>query len=279
MLLAQSRKVQLPTELNEASGLHIASPDSLWWHNDSGGEPALYLTNAKGKLLLKIPVPHAVNRDWEDLCAAPDGRFFIGDFGNNANRRQDLRIYIFNPAHHTVDSILFRYPDQEAFPPPPAQASFDMEAMCWWNDTLHLFSKNRLQYGNYYTKHYLLPAHPGNYTALLADSVLLPKRVATAAAIRPDGRQLALLSYYYKRILGVFPHTRTSIWLWQDFPHSHFFSGQCTELKVRRCLRPTQYEAIDYIDAQTLIIASERVPLRKAHWYRVKLPVQPATSP
>lgn len=270
-LFAQKKRSRLPAALPEVSGLHITSPDSLWWHNDSGGKPSLFLTNGAGRLLAEVPVPHSTNKDWEDLTADISGRFYIGDFGNNANMRKDLRIYIFDPATGTTDSIRFRYPDQNLFPPPPENAAFDMEAFFWWNDTLHLFSKNRLQRGNYLTRHYTLPAIPGNYTALLVDSAYLHKRVATGGAIRSDGRQVALISYFFKRVLGFIPKIRTTIFLWEEYPGTQFLQGRQTEIKVRKCILPAQYEAIDFLDNENLLIASEKVPLRKAHMQRIKI--------
>ncbi len=270
-LSAQRKRTKLPAELSEASGLFIAGPDSLWWHNDSDGKASLFLTDGNGRLIAGVPIPCAINKDWEDLSADWNGRLYIGDFGNNANRRKDLCIYIFDSAANTTDSILFSYPDQMEFPPPPSRAAFDMEAFFWWNDTLHLFSKNRLLKGDYITRHYTLPAQPGRYAATLVDSVLLPKRVVTAAAIRPDGGQVALLSYYFKLALGFIPITRTSVFLWEDFPGSLFLRGSRQVVKVRKCLLPALYEAIDYADAQNLLIASESVPLRRAHWRMVKI--------
>lgn len=270
-LPAQKKRFALPAALPEVSGLHIAAPDSLWWHNDSGGKAALFLTDGAGRLLAGVPVPHSQNKDWEDLTADDRGRIYIGDFGNNANKRKDLRIFIFDPATGATDSIRFRYPDQYAFPPSPEEAAFDMEAFFWWNDTLHLFSKNRLLKGNYLTRHYTLPALPGEYVAALADSAYLHKRVVTGSAIRSDGRQVAMVSYFYKRILGFIPKIRTTVFLWEDFPSGQFLQGRRQEIKVRSCILPTQYESIDYWDDNTLLIASEKVPLRKAHARRVKI--------
>jgi hypothetical protein len=270
-LPAQKKRFAMPAELPEVSGLHIAAPDSLWWHNDSGGSPVLFLTDANGRLLAETTVPNAQNKDWEDITADDRGRLYIGDFGNNANKRKDLRIYIFAPASGTTDSIRFRYPDQQAFPPAPEQAAFDMEAFFWWNDTLHLFSKNRLLKGNYLSRHYTLPALPGEYVATLTDSIYLHKRVVTGAAIRADGGQVAMLSYFYKRILGFIPKIRTTVFLWDDFPSGQYLQGRRQEIKVRRCILPAQYEAIDYWDANTLLIASEKVPLSRAHARRVKI--------
>lgn len=279
ILTAQKKQFALPAVLPEVSGLYIAAPDSLWWHNDSDGRAVLFLTDGAGRLRSEMPIPHAQNKDWEDITNDDQGRLYIGDFGNNANKRKDLRIFIFDPATGATDSIRFRYPDQYAFPPLPEEAAFDMEAFFWWNDTLHLFSKNRLLKGNYFTRHYTLPAQPGEYVATLADSIYLHKRVVTGAAIRADGKQVAMVSYFYKLILGFIPKIRTTVFLWEDFPSGQFLQGRRQEVKVRRCILPTQYESIDYCDDNTLLIASEKVPLSKPHARRVKIQgrARPAT--
>lgn len=267
------KKIRLPINLVEVSGLNITSPDNLWWHNDSGDRPRLILTNQKGSVKKEFELP-LKNRDWEDITSDRLGNIYIGDFGNNLNRRQDLCIYIYNPETETVDSILFTYPDQQAFPPDPAACNFDIEAFLWHHDSLHLFTKNRLLVGDYYTKHYILPAVPGTYVAELKDSIRLDKRVVTAAAISPDGQTVALLSYYFRNILGFIPKTRTSIWLFDNFEGSNFLKGNLHLLKVRKCLVPTQFEALDFIDNQSVLIASERTPLYKQKAKRIELKVK-----
>lgn len=264
------KKIKLPINLVEVSGLYIASPDRLWWHNDSGDRPRLILTDQKGSIKNEIELP-VKNRDWEDLTSDPHGNIYIGDFGNNLNKRQDLCIYIYNTETELVDSILFTYPDQQLFPPDPAACNFDMEAFFWHHNSLHLFTKNRLLAGNYYTKHYILPAAPGTYVAELKDSIRLNKRVVTAAAISPDGQTVALLAYYFRNILGFIPKTRTTIWLLTDFDGSNFLKGTLHKLKVRKCLVPTQFESLDFLDNQSVLIASERTPVYKQQAKRVQL--------
>jgi hypothetical protein len=249
----------LPPELPEVSGLYYAGPDSLWWHNDSGHEPVLCLTDGRGRLKQSLRVPNALNRDWEDLAVDDQGRLYIGDFGNNRNARRDLCIYIFDLPSGKLDSIRFRYPDQLAFPPPPEQANFDLEGFFWHQDSLHLFSKNRVHAGNYYTKHYVLPARPGAHVAELRDSLYLKRRVVTAAALSPDAQTAALLTYWYKRFLGFIPITRTSIFLFEDFPGSDFLQGRRRHRRVPHCLLPKQYESLDFLDADQVYIASERI--------------------
>jgi hypothetical protein len=261
---------RLPRVLNEASGLVVQAPDSLWWHNDSGGEPYLYLTDGRGQLRYSLPVPLSRNTDWEDLSTDHRGKFFIGDFGNNGNRRKDLRIYIYNIHQQNTDSILFHYPDQTAFPPAPEQQNFDMESFFWWQDTLHLFSKNKIGKGNYVMKHYCLPATPGVHAAELRDSIRLPRRVATAAAIRQDGNEVAILSYDYSFFLGFWPKARSSVFLFSQFPGSHFLQGERRELRLKHGCFPKQYEALDYSPKGELIMATERVLFRPARMKKIR---------
>lgn len=259
----------LPAGIPEVSGLYIDTRDTVfWWHNDSGHGPLLYQTDARGQLLdtVRLPVP---SKDWEDITAAPDGRIFIGDFGNNCHCRDDLRIYLYNRHSGQVDSILFRYPDFPGQQPPLPQRNFDMEGFFFFQDSLHLFAKGALRGKNYTTKHYVLPASPGQYLAELRDTLVLPRRVVTAAAISPDGQQVALLAYRFRFILKVFPSSAANVFVLSDYPGTHFLRGEVRKVRFWPYLIPTQYEALDYWDEHTVYIASERTPLRKAHARRL----------
>ncbi len=260
---AWKSRFRLPAQLEEVSGLARSGSDSLWWHNDSGHHPRLYLTDGRGNLQTLVEIRKAQNRDWEDLTHDQRGRFYIGDFGNNANRRRNLAIYIFDPHTGQLDSITYRYPDQEAFPPAEARANFNMEAFFWHRDSLHLFSKSRLGNDHYHTKHYVLPAKPGDYTAHLRDSLYLDKRVVTGAAISPDGQSVALLSYWFKPVLGFIPRSKTTVYLLSNYKGTHFLKGKLQAYKVPKGLPPTQYEAVDFLGPKTLLVASENTFLFK----------------
>jgi hypothetical protein len=245
---AVRRAGRLPHTLREISGLAPADTvPGLWAHPDGGSPAQLALFDLPGTVRRTLSLRPLPNTDWEDLTRDAAGRLYIGDFGNNANQRRDLAIYrlTLRGARPVVDTIAFRYPDQRAFPPPRSRRNFDCEAFFWYDDTLHLFSKDRsLQQ---WVKHYVLPARPGRYVATLRDSIRLNTPV-TAADISPDGRTVALLGYG-----GVFFFARQ--------PGQRLFDGA----KSFRALPTTgQAEALVFLSDSTFVVSNEKGRLYRA---------------
>ncbi|MFN0014359.1 MAG: hypothetical protein ACKVU2_07400, partial [Saprospiraceae bacterium] len=252
LLAAQAlpeRCTPLPDAIREVSGMVCTPEGNLWMLNDSRNPSELFLFDpVSGKLLetRTLPVP---NRDWEDLTFAPDGHLYIGDFGNNRNARRDLCIFRYHPKTGALDSIQFHYPDQQAFPPVDDRDwNFNCEAMVFFQDSLHLFSKVVFK-GNFVTKHYVLPAKPGKYVAELRDSLLLENRVVTGAALSPDGKTLALTTYFMGKTLGFIPYTRATAYFFTGFTGSRFLQGKRSEMRLPKCIFARQYESITWLDA------------------------------
>ncbi len=262
---AIAQRFALPDVLAEVSGLYVATADSLWWHNDSGNRPVLYCTDGQGRLkdsiVLSVP-----NRDWEDLTADAQGHMFIGDFGNNRNTRTDLIIWRLSanePAE--PQPIAFSWPDQRAFPPSMPWRNFDCEAFFYYRDSLYLLSKDKVgrQRGRYRTKLYVLPdSATSPLVAHLLDSLWLKNRVVTGAALSPDGTQVALIAYDFRFIFGFLPWSRASIFVFEGWQGKRL-SGLRVWRKHVSWLLPTQYEAIDFLDDQHLLIGRERTPFTK----------------
>lgn len=252
---------RLPANLPEVSGLFIQNPDSFWWHNDSGALPRLFCTNARGTLIDSLVIPRLKNQDWEDITSDNKGNIYIGDFGNNNNQRKDLKIYIYNQALQALDSILFNYPDQISWPPEKnADWSFDMEGFFWKEGFLHLFSKDHYLYGNGKCKHYKLNDQPGKQVAKLYEQMQFPKgRIVTAASISPDGETVVLLTYTFKKLLGIIPHVAVTLFYFKDFPEDRFFEGQRFKKKAPYFLIGAQYEAIDFLNNREVYLATEKV--------------------
>jgi hypothetical protein len=201
------------------------------------------------------------------LCAISTG---IGDFGNNGNRRQNLRVIVYNPQTQQIDSIQFRYPDQKAFPPSnPKDWNYNCEAFVFLNDSLHLFSKNVFN-GNFYTKHYVIPSKPGTYLAELKDSVRIKNRVITGAALSKDGQTFALTGYIIGKKFGKIPYTRASAMFFTKFKGSNFLRGKQHRKRLPKFLISRQFESITHWGGKRWLVANEgKNPQVQAIW-RIK---------
>lgn len=189
---------KLPICINENSGLVKAWQDGYYWtHNDGGGNPELYMLNAKGQLFDTLEIKNAINVDWEDLAKDSKGSLYIGDFGNNSNKRENLSIY--KRSSMTVEKINFKYLDQ-TFEKDEARV-FDCEAFFWFNNSLYLFTKS-WEKGKKLTKIYKIPDVVGDYSVPPIDQTIL-KTPVTGADVSPDGSKFALITYGKIFIYGI----------------------------------------------------------------------------
>lgn len=270
-LLAQQKKLprrtDLPIELKEVSGMTRLPNGDLWLLNDSKNPADLFRFDPiAGKLLETRHLP-VKNFDWEDLTHDPAGNLYIGDFGNNYNKRQNLRVFRYNPTTGALDSIQFRYPDQKAFPPASVEDwNFNCEAMVYFNDSLHLFSKNSFK-GNFYTKHYVISAKPGGeYVAELRDSIRLKNRVVTGAALSRDSKTFVLTGYIIGKKLGFIPFTRASAMFFTGFTGSRFLKGKQRWKRLPKFLISKQFESITQWENNLWVAANEG---RKPQFQRI----------
>ncbi len=185
-----NRFTKLARGLEETSALEHAGEGTFWTIMDSGAPATLYRISSDGRLLdsLSLELP---NKDWEELARDSLGNLYIGDFGNNLNRRKDLRVFKVNPGLHKTDTIAFHWEDQTNFPPGKKEMNYDCEAFFWHQQQLHFFTKSR---GDGLVRHYVVPDQPGAYSAKLLESAYV-KDLVTAADISPDGKKLVLLTY------------------------------------------------------------------------------------
>jgi hypothetical protein len=244
----------IPSLLPESSGLEISEGPTFWSHNDGGGEPEIYHFDSSGTYFRPMRYQNAQNVDWEDMTQDAEGYFYMGDFGNNNNRRQDLRIYkAANPLPMSTtitnaEIIEFSYPDQVGFPPSSSMMRFDMEAMIWFKDALYLFSKNRTDPFDGIVHCYRLPDSAGTYTAVLVDSFYtgpgtMLENWVTSADISPDGKRLFLLG-------------QGKAWLFSNFTGDRFFDGTLQQLTFNTI---TQKEAVCFASNSEVYITDELV--------------------
>ena len=219
----------LPKTLNEASGLQMTPSGLVWTHHDDRF-PILYGLDSTGAVAKAVHLNER-NNGWEDLARDSHGNIYIGAFGNNNNDRKDLAILkIPDPESITqpiinADIIRYVYSDQHDYPPAKRHWNFDADALISKDDSLFIFTKNRTDPFTGYTKIYRLPGQPGEYEALLYDSIYLGSGAVmqhwvTSADMSPDGQWLALLSH-------------DCLWLITDFTHNRFSSGKIFRIPLK----------------------------------------------
>ncbi|MCG2610942.1 hypothetical protein LZZ90_05430 [Flavobacterium sp. SM15] len=255
---------KLPKKLKEISGMEYSSK-LLWAIADSGNENELYQLNAKGEITHTLKITDAQNIDWEDLAADPKGNLYIGDFGNNDNKRTDLAIYAISKdslsknESRSVAKIRFSYPQQKEFPPKKTELWYDVEAFVVYKDHFYLFTKNRSKKFDGTTLLYRVPNRPGTHAATLLGSYKTHadynNNAITGAAISPDQSKIVLLSH-------------SKIWLFEAFTSDNFFQGKDTELSLKHY---SQKEAVTFKDNSTLWIADEKVKKSGGNVYQFSL--------
>lgn len=238
----------------------------LWSVNDSGNEAIVYgynpLTN---KIEKTIEISNGDNEDWEDITSDEKGNLYIGDFGNNRNKRKDQVIYQVTTRHDLPKvkmeayKISFQFEDQEKFPPKKKNRNFDVESFIYLDGNFYLFTRNRSSKFDGTTKLYKVPAQPGHHTAMLLDIFKTCEDdddcQVTAAALDRKQNRLVLLNY-------------NKVWLFTNFTGDNFFKGSVTEIKLQHS---SQKESITFRDDNSLYIADERNGSKGGNLYILKL--------
>ncbi len=256
----------LPTSLKEVSGMVKGQSGALWVINDSGNSPEIFQIDGEGRIIHSCYITNAFNIDWEELAKDDKGNIFIGDFGNNRNNREDLKIYIVKETdllkNDSVEAeiIAFSYADQLQFPPKKERQNFDMEAMIYYHGNLMLFSKNRTKPFTGYTTLYSLPAAPGRYMAQKLDSLYVgdgPGELfqITSADLSADGNRLMLLSY--EKCFLIF-----------DPPYMDLFGGRIERIDFQEL---SQKESVTWINDSSIFICDEKSVLGGGFMYSLDL--------
>ncbi|MFP2995741.1 hypothetical protein ABN763_07505 [Spongiivirga sp. MCCC 1A20706] len=259
---------KLPDDLKENSGIALLNTDGLYWFiADSGNKDHLYGIDADGKIQRDINIKGAKNTDWEDLTSDENGSIYIGDFGNNSNKRKKLSIYIVpNPENNKktnleAEEIKFSFPEQKKFPPKAKDFLYDVEAFFYLDGQLYLFTRNRTS-----KKHfdgtslvYRVPAKAGEYKAELLGRIKTCEQSKqcqiTSAAIHTDTKKVVLLGY-------------NKIWVIDSFDEKNIGS---TNLQTISLDHFSQKEAICFLDETTLLISDEQYQLGGQNLYSFKL--------
>lgn len=221
--------VLLDPQLSEISGLAASSQheDVLWLIDDGGNPPRLFAVSTTGRRRATFRIEGVTKTDWEDIAAFElDGRRYllIADTGDNGGLRRTLQLHVVeepavleNARLTPAWSIAFRWPD----------GARDCEAVAVdaARGQILLVSKKRQP-----PELFALPLRPARNRLVTALPVgpltgvpqpdaerirQSPTRAkldgqVTAAAVSPDGRTLAVMSYRY---LLLYPRQPRQRWV------------------------------------------------------------------
>ena len=251
-------------KLDEVSGMTYVN-DTLWVIQDSGNPDKIYQVATDGKLLREVKLNGIKNHDWEALTSDEDGNVYIGDFGNNNNKRKNLAIYKINRADlkkdviDSIQKIEFYYEDQEEFPPKKDELFYDCESFLHKDGYFYLFTKNRSKDFDGTTHIYKIPNEIGEHKAILLNKYVTCDKFTTCSitdvAISPDEDKVVLLS-------------NKRMWIFSDFVEDNFTKGSLKEVQFNSF---TQREGVTFKDNDILLISDEKTKKVGGKIYEYKI--------
>lgn len=185
-------------DIDEASGL-VASqvhPFLLYTHNDSGGEPEVYMIDTLGKYQGKIKLDGVRNQDWEDIAVGPGKEagstyIYVGDIGDNNAKRDKVQVYRFpEPAALQEDVTVQAERITLTYPGGPRDAETLMVDP--WNGDLLILSKRDTSNTLYRATAEQLDAKE----VVLEKVMKLPITMAVGGDISADGKHILIKNYW-----------------------------------------------------------------------------------
>ena len=255
-------KIVLPKIINETSGLEFYNNNFIT-HNDSGGEPSLYVFNEMGEVietigLNKNPDFEIENNDWEDITN--DNEYlFVADTGNNFGNRDNLNIIrVSKGTDFMVDGIIeISYSDQESFFPRPKH-KYDAEAIIVIEDKIALFSKDR---ENLNTDLYLVDKNQNGSQILTSEVSYDVNTLITGGDYDEDRNLLALVSYN--------SNGNQYLLLFENFKLNNLENNNFKKFKIP--LEQAQIEAVKIIDEKTFWVTSEDEGIGSPFMYKIEI--------
>lgn len=246
----------LSNSLKEVSGNEIiANSNLIWMHNDSGNKSELFGVNLQGKIEKVVKV-NAKNRDWEDITSDKKGNLYIGDFGNNNQKRKKLSILkianqdLLNSEEVEVQKISFEYPKLNA----KKKVFFDAEAFFYHQNYFYILTKSRKKKNLGKTLLFKVPNKIGKHVAEFISEFTFCNQLdcrITSADISKDGKKVVLLNH-------------NAIFMLTAFTNDDFFSGKMKEISLEHT---SQKEGICFKDDNTLLITDEYSKHTKGNLY------------
>ena len=185
-------------KIDEASGLVSSQthPFLLYTHNDSGGDPDIYMIDTMGRYQGKIHLQGTTNKDWEDIAVGPgkDGELpyiYVGDIGDNKAKRDKVQVYRFPEPAQLQEEITVN-PEKITLTYPDGPRDAETLLVDPWNGDLLVLSKRD-------TSNTLYRAAADQLAAgevVLEKIMKLPVTMAVGGDISADGKQVLIKNYW-----------------------------------------------------------------------------------
>ncbi|MBQ0152736.1 MAG: hypothetical protein KBS61_07585 [Chryseobacterium sp.] len=267
--LKNYRTAILSDSIQENSGLTFFN-GKFFTNNDSGNAPILFESDKNKGEINQIFKINEENRDW-DAVTCDSTHIYIGDFGNNAGTRKDLRIIkinfkdqhnniVSNENELTGDVLPFYYPNQTDFSSKNLNTDFDAEAMIYLDGKIHIFTK---EWHSKSSTHYTLdPNNKENQAA---------QKIETY----PTGFVISDAYYYQKKLytVGYTKKTEVFIAVFEESEPGMFFQQKPKQFYLGSALSVGQIEGIS-VDESGIYISSEKfqTPINKPRPYFYFIP-------
>ena len=185
--------------IDEASGMDasIVNQGKYWTHNDSAGEPRIFLVEENGQYIGSVLLKGVVNRDWEEISTGPGpdenkSYVYIGEIGDNEARYPYKFIYrIEEPVIKQGDEVMITGIDSIKFQFSDGQRDAEAFFIEPQSKDLYLFSKREKQISVY-----SLPYPQRTDSITVAKKLLtLPLTQITAADYNASTGELLMKNY------------------------------------------------------------------------------------
>ncbi|MFD2203458.1 hypothetical protein [Shivajiella indica] len=185
-------------KIDEASGLAFSRthPGILYTHNDSGGEPSVYLIDTLGKDWGKIILSGVKNRDWEDIAIGPGpdpmiNYIYVGEIGDNNGEYDHVKIYRFPEPKEIEEKMVVKPEILKLYYP---EGPRDAETLMIDPITQDIFILSKRDSLNIL---YKAPQDAFKAKKFELEKVLeLPFTMSVAADISKDGSQIIIKNYF-----------------------------------------------------------------------------------
>jgi len=242
--------VALPADVTESSGVAVSrSRPGVYWTHDDDGPPLLHAVDEDGARLGRVRLDGVRLRDLEDIEIAgcgDDTCLYLGDVGDNGERRDTLAVYRLREPDPARDSVAVAETFRMRLPDGPR----DVEALFVLpGERLHLVGKGR----NHGVSVYRYPGPLRSDAVPVLEEAqrlsrsphALPRQV-TGASASPDGRVVAIRTYETVTLHAVVGDTLAPL------------GGGTVHL---RTLREAQGEGVGLGPGSLLVLTSEAGPV------------------